>query len=453
MSRIDVDGGAYTTASDELYSANHGIVDAISTLASAVGSGGAMAGSDSGGEGWAAQYDATAGPLLKAGADLGEAMGQMANLLNAALKNHEGADFGARLDGPPTMPQSDGDSDSSHWTETVLPASPPSAKGGTGDLPGWLHWVVGHLEGLLWPDADTGKLRNVGSAWTTASETIGSHVSNIDTASSLLGGQRSPEVADAKAAFVELKGHLSGLVEAYHQIGSACTDYAQQVDDHHRMMEDELASFIEWTLAIEAGGALLAVFTLGISEAAAQAAEAAEVANAASKVVRILTALLELARTAALTIAGVVTKAGEILAALKKFLSVKVVAAAEKIAPGLMRNRLLEELARQGIKHTPEDVLAIWKNADGKIVFLEKGNANAGLAHIIGEHGAQFAEKGISEAQIPSLLQEALTNSERIGFQPPGTGRPIYEVLFNGKLIKVAITVGGNGYIVGANVR
>lgn len=34
-----------------------------------------------------------------------------------------------------------------------------------------------------------------------------------------------------------------------------------------------------------------------------------------------------------------------------------------------------------------------------------------------------------------------------------GTGRPIYETMINGKKYNIAVTVGNNGYIVGANLR
>jgi len=183
------------------------------------------------------------------------------------------------------------------------------------------------------------------------------------------------------------------------------------------MIEDELVSFLEWTAGTEIGGAIE----------------------------------IEMARTVAGTIGRLLTKVSKIVASLKTLASAKVIAAAEKVAPGLLKNQLLDELAAQGIKHEPEDI-AIWKNAEGKIIFLEKGNKNAGLAHIIGEHGPEFAQAGITEAEIPSLLQEAVTNGTRIGSQGKGSGRAIYEVLFHGKLIKVAITIGSNGFIVGANL-
>ena len=38
-----------------------------------------------------------------------------------------------------------------------------------------------------------------------------------------------------------------------------------------------------------------------------------------------------------------------------------------------------------------------------------------------------------------------------VGHQGSGTGRPIYEVVFNGQRQGVVITTGNNGFIVGAN--
>lgn len=452
--RIDVDTTTYESACSDFYDCNHGIIDAVSTLLSALGNGADMAGSDTGGEAWAAQYDQVAPKLVQAGCDLGQSMGQTANLLNASLKNHDGADYGARLDTPPQYQTaaSDGDPDPNHWTETLSPGGVPSATGGIGGEPGWWHWIASHLEGLFWPDADTGKLRTIGQAWITAGTTIDAYTWTIDSAIWELKTQESPEIPDAVAACTELKQHTGDLADAYQQIGKACNDYAQHVDDHHQMIEDELASFVEWTVGIEAAGAIIGFFTLGAGEAAAQAAEAAEVANAASRVVRILRALVELAKTVAETIGSLLTKVTEILADLKKFLNVKAIAALEKIAPVLLRNKLLDELAAKGIKFTREDVVAIWKDAEGNIVFLEKGTDKAGLAHIVGEHGGEFAAKGIAEGDIPTFLQEALTNGTKVGYQGKGLGRPIYEVLWQGKMIKVAVTIGSNGYIVGANI-
>ncbi|MDF5715336.1 MAG: hypothetical protein PUP93_16000 [Rhizonema sp. NSF051] len=40
---------------------------------------------------------------------------------------------------------------------------------------------------------------------------------------------------------------------------------------------------------------------------------------------------------------------------------------------------LIVELSQAGIKHTPEKIVRIAKLADGKIVFLEKGDDRRGL--------------------------------------------------------------------------
>jgi hypothetical protein len=452
--RIEVDSGGYTSACSSFYEANHAVIDAVSTCSTVVGGGGGMAGTDTGGEAWATQYDAAAGPLIEAGSDLGESMAQMANLLNAALVNHEGADFGARLQGPPTGYGSSytGDEDPDHYTTTLLAPTPPSAKGGTGDQPGWWHWIASHVEGLLWPDADTGKLRTVGAGWVKAGQALQSSASYVSSASAQISTQTSPEVADATATCDDLEQHLRDVGTAYEQIGQACQDYAQQVDDHHKEVEDELKSFIEWTIAIEAGGAILGALTLGIGEGAAQAAEAAEVANAGSKVVRILKSLLELARLAATKIGGLVKTATAAIERVKRILSAPIVKALERVAPSVTKETeetLLKELAASGVKHDPGAIVKIFRDADGKIVFLEQGTPRAGLQHILERHEGQFLDKGISRDQIPDLIETALTEGEVVGTQ--GASRLVYEVEFEGHKIRVAIQVGDNGYVVSAN--
>jgi len=452
--RLEVDSGGYTSACSLFYDANHSVVEAVSSCSTVIDGGGGMAGTDTGGEAWAAQYDAAAGPLIQAGADLGESMAQMANLLNAALVNHEGADFGARINGPPTGYGSSytGDEDPEHYTTTVSVPAPPSAKGGTGDQPGWWHWIAGHVEGLLWPDADTGKLREVGAGWVKAGQTLQSDAAYVSSASAQIATQTSPEVKDATATCDDLEQHLRDLGSAYQQIGQACQDYAQQVDDHHEEIEDELKSFIEWTIAIETGGAILGFFTLGLGEGAAQAAEAAEVANAGSKVARILKSLLEVARLAATKIGGLVKTATAAIERVKRILSAPIVKALERIAPSVTKETeetLLKELAASGIKHDPAAIVKIFRDADGKIVFLEKGRSSAGLQHILEEHTKDFANLGVTKDQIPDLIEKAVTEGKIVGTQ--GRDRVVYEVSFNGEPIRVAVQVGDNGFVVSAN--
>jgi hypothetical protein len=115
---------------------------------------------------------------------------------------------------------------------------------------------------------------------------------------------------------------------------------------------------------------------------------------------------------------------------------------------------LLAELGQRGIKHTPENIVAIARDPSGRVVFLETGKGGkggAGLAHVLEEHADDFARRGISQDQIPDAVMTAVTEGKIVGYQGRSTGRPIYEFTFNGETHYVAVSVGSNGFVVGAN--
>ncbi|MFM6192217.1 MAG: hypothetical protein ACKPEN_22600 [Planktothrix sp.] len=116
---------------------------------------------------------------------------------------------------------------------------------------------------------------------------------------------------------------------------------------------------------------------------------------------------------------------------------------------------LIAELQARGIKHNPEKIVRIAKREDGKIIFLEEGKVqpkSSGLAHILDKHQADFAERGISEDQIPDAIMTAVLQGVFIRYQNPRIRtRPIYEFNFNGQIQYIAVTISDNGYIVGAN--
>ncbi|MBB4929357.1 Flp pilus assembly pilin Flp [Lipingzhangella halophila] len=112
----------------------------------------------------------------------------------------------------------------------------------------------------------------------------------------------------------------------------------------------------------------------------------------------------------------------------------------------------VEELKNNGVKFSEEDLVSTARRtSDDQVVFLENGNSRAGLQHILGEHSDDFARRGISENEVPDLVTKAASEGRQVGTQGRGNGRPIYEVEFNGETHRVAVTVGSNGFIVGAN--
>jgi hypothetical protein len=148
---------------------------------------------------------------------------------------------------------------------------------------------------------------------------------------------------------------------------------------------------------------------------------------------------------------GITGWLGEVIDTLKKILS--------RLRPGgnkpprrppdgHARQDLLDELKRRGVKHNPDDIVEIGKNDAGQIIFLENGNSRAGLQHIKERHASEFANIGIPEDKIGQLVFSAVTTGKVVGAQRT---RPVYEVVFEGKLYKVAVSVGDNGFIVGAN--
>jgi hypothetical protein len=128
------------------------------------------------------------------------------------------------------------------------------------------------------------------------------------------------------------------------------------------------------------------------------------------------------------------------------------VAERARIARGALDAKLLDKLKDAGVKIDRANTIWVINYAKPgvPIAWLEKGTVNAGLTHIMFRHAGEFANAGVRLEDIPNLVQKALTEGTRVGTQ--GAGRPILEVTFNGKVQRVAVSVGDNGFVIGANI-
>lgn len=129
--------------------------------------------------------------------------------------------------------------------------------------------------------------------------------------------------------------------------------------------------------------------------------------------------------------------------------------AAEFAERNQAKRALQQKLAEKHIKFDEDALLEIDQNPNGEIFFLERGNARAGYKHVL-SHADDFKRKGISVAKLPKFLLFALKQNEQVGVQGANKktrGRPVYKGTLLGKNthVEVAITVGNNGFIVGAN--
>jgi hypothetical protein len=117
------------------------------------------------------------------------------------------------------------------------------------------------------------------------------------------------------------------------------------------------------------------------------------------------------------------------------------------VSPRPSREELIDELAQRGVKHTPENIVAIGRDPGGRIVFLETGSPSAGLEHILLKK-TQYAKQGVGEDHVAEYVFTAVTKGRVVGMQRT---RPIYEFQWNGATHRLAVDVGDNGFIVGAN--
>ena len=120
---------------------------------------------------------------------------------------------------------------------------------------------------------------------------------------------------------------------------------------------------------------------------------------------------------------------------------------------------LINELQKNGVKFTKEDMVFITKDATGQTIWLEKGNQSAGLEHILNGNGtspghAKDFEKafGVSKNQIPSFLNDVVSKGTIVSNELKSmNGQGGFErVYYYGGKYYVLTGIGTNGFIVTA---
>jgi len=116
--------------------------------------------------------------------------------------------------------------------------------------------------------------------------------------------------------------------------------------------------------------------------------------------------------------------------------------------PASVHEEHVKLLINNGIHFDRDKLVATAQMPYGDIVFLEQGDARKGLTHIL-SHQAQFNAQGIPESQILTAVMGAVTNGKYVGTQ--GRDRPVYQIILDGSVKNIAVTLGDNQYIVSAN--
>lgn len=111
---------------------------------------------------------------------------------------------------------------------------------------------------------------------------------------------------------------------------------------------------------------------------------------------------------------------------------------------------LIAQAQAAGHKIDPAAVVKIGRDRVGKLIWLETGNAKSGLTHInTGKRGDEFTQAGVAAADVAEVVFQAAATGKPVGIT--GRDRVVYAIEHRGRPLLVAVTVGENGYIVGAN--
>jgi hypothetical protein len=308
-------------------------------------------------------------------------------------------------------------------------------------------WIIEHVrpltEALDWLAGDPAQIAGHAQTWRNVARSLHEGAAGVDRAVrwdvSDWGGTAGPAY---RTWAKQQQDAIAGLGKAAETMAMVTEGAGMLIAAVRLLVRDAIATCVSRLITYAAEEA----FSLGVATPLVVEQVATLVASWAGKIARWLKALLASLRR----LIPSVHRLGELIEELKKILN-RLLHGDEpprRLPGGESRQDLLDELERQGIKHNPDDIVEIGRTEAGQIVLLEKGNSRAGLQHIMERHATEFANIGVPEEKIAKLVFTAVTTGRVVGTQRT---RPIYEVVFEGQLYKLAVSVGSNGFIVGAN--
>ena len=120
-------------------------------------------------------------------------------------------------------------------------------------------------------------------------------------------------------------------------------------------------------------------------------------------------------------------------------------------------SEILGEMKEKGIKFSKDKIVFAARLENGNKIFLETGNANSGLQHIVANHGSQFFQiYGVNSDQLGGFLHDVVAKGKLVTsfrYYDP-LGREGYRSVYYWKGEHVVVYgISGNGYISTAFVR
>ena len=124
-----------------------------------------------------------------------------------------------------------------------------------------------------------------------------------------------------------------------------------------------------------------------------------------------------------------------------------------KIKELLTKDDMLKPLIDAKVIFNADDVLFVTKDKSDQLIWLEKGNDNAGLNHILNKHADDFfAKYNVSKENIASHIKEIVTNGniEYSRLTKRGNREGIEKLYSHHGNYYLLTGVGTNGFMVSA---
>ncbi len=325
--RLSIDGGGYATAATAFADANQVAALQHDSLTGKLGSYAAMAGDDATSAAFATAYDETAGEAVHALGDLVTAFANLGRLTEQSLAHHRNANAASVMSGSiitgSTVYEGAELPDSGYVS--VLPATLPSSLGGDPPLLSFQeNWILDHVEGFVWPNADTARLRDAAHLWRSAAEGLDHLATYCDGAVRGFDSQRSPEIPVAIDATTTLRRTIDDLAAQYAALAVSCESFALEVDAAH----ERTRALLREILAMVVEGVIISV-AIGLISAGAGAiiggsSVVARVAAQSPRFAAILTTLRAAAATSTHGIRTARTNLRAIRSRLDRYLGLPV---------------------------------------------------------------------------------------------------------------------------------
>lgn len=125
----------------------------------------------------------------------------------------------------------------------------------------------------------------------------------------------------------------------------------------------------------------------------------------------------------------------------------------ERLAEQGYIDSLLSELDDDNAKYTIENIRFIARDTTGQIIWLEKGNSEAGLDHILIRHATDFENKlGVDKKYIAIVLYDIVSTGQVVSNKiKRRNGRDNFERIYKYQdSYYILAGIGSNGFLVSA---